>query len=255
MNRHLTRCASMILLALVTAGCTTQPWLTEGLDGQETFYAEPTRTAASSREVRPALGTTPPAPHMTETTPSAYRPTTSRPASEFGWDAPAQDRQWRYIVIHHSATGSGSAAQFDRAHRDRGWDGLGYHFVIDNGNGGPDGRVEVGPRWTEQMHGAHTGGTPENEYNELGIGVCLVGDFRGSMPSSRQLAGMRRLVAYLCWRYNIPPENVITHQDAPGANTECPGELLHAYVHGQFKRQLQPELVAICPAWRRSAAR
>ena len=50
-------------------------------------------------------------------------------------------RPWRYIVIHHSATASGNAAEFDREHRARGWDGLGYHFVIDNGVGGPDGRV------------------------------------------------------------------------------------------------------------------
>ncbi len=54
---------------------------------------------------------------------------------------------WRYIVIHHSATPSGNARSFDRMHRGKGWDGVAYHFVIDNGKGGPDGRLEVTHRW------------------------------------------------------------------------------------------------------------
>ena len=49
------------------------------------------------------------------------------------WDVPQTDRQWRYVVLHHSATDSGSAAEFDKLHRRRGWDELGYHFVITNG--------------------------------------------------------------------------------------------------------------------------
>jgi N-acetyl-anhydromuramyl-L-alanine amidase AmpD len=163
-------------------------------------------------------------------------------------------RSWRYVVIHHSATAGGNAEQFDVSHRrDRGFDELGYHFVIDNGSGAPDGRVEVGPRWPKQKHGAHTGGTPNNEYNELGIGICLVGDFTWRSPSSAQLASLERLVAYLVETYGIPPENVITHRDAPGAHTECPGRLLDAYVHGQFKDTLGLKLASTCPAWRRYA--
>ncbi|MBM4054820.1 MAG: hypothetical protein FJ264_09150 [Planctomycetes bacterium] len=46
-------------------------------------------------------------------------------------------REWKYIVIHHSASESGCAAEFDKFHREkRHWEnGLGYHFVIGNGNG------------------------------------------------------------------------------------------------------------------------
>ena len=175
-------------------------------------------------------------------------------AGELAWHVAGASRPWRYIVIHHSATAGGSAKLFDASHRrDRGWDELGYHFVIDNGNGGPNGRVEVGSRWPKQKHGAHTGGTPNNEYNELGIGICLVGDFERRLPSSAQLASLDRLVAYLAETYDIPPENVITHRDAPGADTECPGRLFHAYVHGRFKQMLRLKLAATCPAWRRNA--
>ncbi len=245
MKHHVLVSASAIILSLLASGCSTQPWLTNGLDGEGTFYAH--RGSADATTTSPVLGSTAPT--------TTYHPTQSVPAGEYGWDSPAQEREWRYVVIHHSATNTGNAAQFDRMHRnDRGWDELGYHFVVDNGRGGPDGRVEVGSRWTKQKHGAHTGGTPENEYNELGIGICLVGDFRGGLPTSKQLAAMQKLVAYLCYRYDIPPENVITHQDAPSANTECPGGTLHTYLHGQFKRKLQPQLAGHCPAWRQNVA-
>jgi 5-methylcytosine-specific restriction endonuclease McrA len=40
---------------------------------------------------------------------------------------------------------------FDRSHRDKGWDELGYHFVIGNGTSSGDGVVEVGTRWQTHL--------------------------------------------------------------------------------------------------------
>jgi len=147
-------------------------------------------------------------------------------------------RRWRHIVIHHSATDNGSAAAFDAHHRKRGWDELGYHFVIDNGNGAPDGRVEVGSRWPKQKWGAHCGGTPNNEYNKYGIGICVVGDFSRHMPSRRQLASLRKLTVYLARTYNIPQKNIIGHRDAPNTNTACPGDTFHKYVVGPLRAEV-----------------
>jgi len=151
-------------------------------------------------------------------------------------------RPWRYIVIHHSASDRGNAAIFDRVHRQRGWDEMGYHFVIDNGDGGPDGHIEVGGRWRIQKWGAHCGGTPDNEYNNYGIGICLVGTFTDRLPSPAQLASLRRLVLYLARRYDIPPRNVIGHRDAPNASTVCPGKPLHEYVHHTLRPLLARSL-------------
>ena len=152
-------------------------------------------------------------------------------------------RPWRYVVIHHSATDGGNAGVFDEAHRGRGWDELGYHFVIDNGNGGPDGQVEVGSRWRSQKWGAHCR-TPGNEYNLYGIGICLVGDFSESIPSEAQLASLRRLVSHLSSTYDIPPYNVIGHCDAPGASTECPGRAFVPYVHATLRTQIVKQLAS-----------
>ena len=146
-----------------------------------------------------------------------------------------ETRDWKWIVIHHSATDAGGALAFDRMHRARGWDELGYHFVIDNGEGRPDGQVEVGSRWVKQKYGAHTK-SPDGKYNQQGIGICLVGNFENSQPTANQWDSLIRLVAYLQRQYNIPADHIIGHRDAnpttlrPGKNVSLP-QLRHDVEH------------------------
>ena len=176
--------------------------------------------------------------------PAETGPAVARAAAH-KWYAKPNGRLWRYVVIHHSASVSGSAASFDRYHRiKRGWDELGYHFVIDNGRGGPDGRVEVGPRWVKQKHGAHCGKTPGNEYNEHGIGICLVGTFTAGMPTKAQLAALNELLLYLMRTHRIGEGNVIGHRDAPFACTSCPGDKLHRHIFHTIRPKLKRDLAA-----------
>ncbi len=129
--------------------------------------------------------------------------------------------RWTTIVIHHSATNNGNAQVFDKFHRGKGWDELGYHFVIGNGSGSADGAIEVGPRWHKQKHGAHCK-TPDNYYNEHGIGICLVGDFTRSRPTPRQMAALHQLTRFLSTYCGIPPQRVTTHGHINNT-TKCPG--------------------------------
>ncbi|MEM1011597.1 MAG: peptidoglycan recognition family protein [Planctomycetota bacterium] len=143
----------------------------------------------------------------------------------YTWHPAVRSRPWKYIVIHHSATPDGGAREFDKLHRGNGWDELGYHFVIGNGTDTPDGAVEVGPRWRKQKHGAHAK-TADNRFNELGIGICLVGNFDHSSPTQRQMHALTVLSAHLMQQYRIPPGRLIGHGDTSA--TACPGEALHA---------------------------
>jgi N-acetylmuramoyl-L-alanine amidase len=129
-------------------------------------------------------------------------------------------RHWKYIVIHHSASYKGSASSIDRYHRkERGWkNGLGYHFIIGNGNGARNGQIEVGDRWNKQIKGAHAG---DDEYNEYGIGICLVGNFDNNHPSEAQISSLIYLIKYLQERCNIPRRNIIMHKNIK--TTDCPG--------------------------------
>lgn len=136
-----------------------------------------------------------------------------------GWDVRLK-RTWKYVVLHHSATATGSSASFHRTHKRRGWDGLGYHFVIGNGSGSGDGEVEVGYRWTRQMRGAHAG---NNDYNQHGIGICLVGNFDRGRPSPKQMGSLYALVRFLQKKASIPTWRVVGHKHVPNKDTHCPG--------------------------------
>ncbi len=164
---------------------------------------------------RPMAATQPPQP------PPMARPP-QRPAGDPNWFPPRGiSSRWTTVVVHHSATATGNARSFDKAHRDKGWDELGYHFVIGNGTSTGDGVVEVGTRWRAQKHGAHCK-TPDNYYNDHGIGICLVGDFTKTRPTQRQMASLRRLVSFLCDQCNIPEHRVTTHGLVTN-KTQCPG--------------------------------
>jgi hypothetical protein len=90
--------------------------------------------------------------------------------------ADVQVRPWQWIIIHHTATTFGNAAIVTRWHIDRGFDEMGYDFLIGNGTNSGDGQVEVGTRWPKQKWGAHTQ-SADNRFNLYGIGICLVGNF------------------------------------------------------------------------------
>ena len=104
-------------------------------------------------------------------------------------------KKWQIIVVHHSATSRGNASMFDASHRKRGMqNGLAYHFVIGNGTDTQDGQIEMGSRWLKQIQGGHV----KNHYvNEVGIGICLVGNFEKNKPTARQLKSLTVLIDWL----------------------------------------------------------
>jgi N-acetyl-anhydromuramyl-L-alanine amidase AmpD len=150
-------------------------------------------------------------------------PYTNNPDDLFS--PPKADRPWKYVVLHHSATPTGSYDAIDREHRKRlGWDGCGYHFVIGNGTGSPDGQIEVAQRWASQKHGIHCRNGKNPDVSEYGIGICLVGDLDDQPPTPRQIAATKALVAYLGQRYTIPADHIDTHAHLANSPTACPGK-------------------------------
>ena len=102
------------------------------------------------------------------------------------------------IIIHCSATPEGkpfTAADIDRWHRQRGFDGIGYHYVVCL-----DGSVHKG-RPVEKP-GAHCKG-----HNAESIGICYIGGCApdGKTPkdtrTEAQRAALRKLVHQLQQAY------------------------------------------------------
>jgi len=75
-------------------------------------------------------------------------------------------------VIHHTESGDVSADEIDRWHKERGWDGIGYHFVIRK-----NGTIELG-RSLNKL-GAHAKG--RNNF----VGIVLTGR-RGFTQKQKQ---------------------------------------------------------------------
>ncbi len=161
------------------------------------------------------------------------------------WIPRAQLRPWKWIVIHHSATATGGAAAFDKMHKAKGWDGLGYDFVIGNGTDTGNGQIEVGFRWTQQLDGAHAK-TPDNDFNKLGIGICLVGNFDETNPSPQQMASLAKLVGYLEKTYRITPDRILGHGDTK--ITACPGRHMNLAIVRRMAAQAMAEADIESPA-------
>lgn len=111
------------------------------------------------------------------------------------------------IIIHCSATKVGqdfTAADIDRWHRERGFNGIGYHYVVCL-----DGRLERGRDIS--LMGAHCKG-----WNEHSIGICYIGglDTNGHPADTRTNAQKRvlyQLVMDLQKEYGIL--QVLGHRD------------------------------------------
>ena len=131
--------------------------------------------------------------------------------------------RWKYVVIHHSATPSGSAKGMDRYHREERHmeNGLAYHFVIGNGRGMKDGEISIGNRWVKQLHGGHLA---SESLNQKSIGICLVGNFDKTGPTKKQTANLDALTTYLLNRCRLKVSAVKTHKEINPIGTRCPGE-------------------------------
>ncbi len=129
--------------------------------------------------------------------------------------------KWDGIVIHHTASIQGSLDTVTRQHEMQGLNGLGYHFLIGNGNGAEDGELLVGYRWQGQHPGAHVAGPRSEQYNATKIGICLIGDGDSRAFTPEQLSTLMQLVRGLQEKFDIPDEAVELHRDV--ASTSSPG--------------------------------
>lgn len=126
-------------------------------------------------------------------------------------DAPMARHRWKSIVIHDSGAPAGDLASLERRHLDAGLAGLGFHFVIGNGQGIDDGQVVAGFRWDRQLPGAHAAagwrtprpvrgaGRPLDAMglNEESVAVCVVGNLRRRPCTDRQARELAALVRAL----------------------------------------------------------
>ncbi|XP_068779148.1 N-acetylmuramoyl-L-alanine amidase [Struthio camelus] len=130
-----------------------------------------------------------------------------------------------FVYIHHTyepgapcrtfATCTRAMRAMQRFHQDtRGWDDIGYSFVV-----GSDGYLYEGRGW--HWVGAHTRG-----YNRQGYGVGYVGDYTASPPDADALALVRDAFLPCAVRAGRLRRNYTVRGHRQMGRTDCPGDSL-----------------------------
>lgn len=125
-------------------------------------------------------------------------------------------RKINMVVIHCTATKEGqdfTAKDIDMWHKERGWKGIGYHYVV-RLNGG----IDIG-RDQEEI-GAHAKG-----YNRNSIGIVYVGGIGSDgkdkdTRTKEQKESLMGLVEIIKLKHgNV---KVLGHRDLPNVTKSCP---------------------------------
>jgi len=140
------------------------------------------------------------------------------------------------IIIHCSASEFGSSIEIDSWHRQKGWDNIGYHFVICNGkieNNNYlecfDGAIERGRDINK--YGAHAKGC--NNY----IGICLIGK---KEFTSKQFENLKILIKALIKKYDIKEKNIMGHYNV--SSKSCPNFDVEDFMKNIKNSNMQNEI-------------
>jgi hypothetical protein len=122
------------------------------------------------------------------------------------------------LYVHHSASPSHATTidRIDGWHRDRGWDGVGYHYVIH-----PDGSIHQGR--DPGKVGAHCRG-----HNSHSIGVCVCGNFMDEAVSPEMASALDLVLTALMSRFGLGRGDVYGHRES--GSTLCPGDMLYDHL-------------------------
>lgn len=112
----------------------------------------------------------------------------------------------KFIVVHCSDTNDNlKALDIHKLHLNFGWEGVGYHKIIEN-----DGKIVNGR--PEFWKGAHVRG-----YNDQSLGVCLIGK---NKFSKAQFISLEKILKD--WKKKYKNTKIIGHYEISDSNKTCP---------------------------------
>lgn len=149
----------------------------------------------------------------------------------------------RTLIVHHTVTTNDEddpsariRAIYKHHTQTRGWDDIGYNFLVDQQgrvyegrsarNGRHDGENSAG----DGVVGAHAAG-----HNAGSVGVALLGTFSSQQPTSAAIEGLLQVLSWKADRHGIDPL-LRTHGHRDVGSTACPGDKFYAMLHS-IRRQ------------------
>ena len=140
---------------------------------------------------------------------------------------PNQKRKIKYIVIHNTANSQSTAQnEVDYLSNANNTSSTSFHIAVDDCQ-----IIEAIPPTEVAFHA----GTKEGNQYGIGIEICESGNYEKAEENAA------KLVAYLMQYYNIPLEDVKTHQDFSGK--PCPRLILGHWIH--FKEKIENNYEAL----------
>ena len=131
-------------------------------------------------------------------------------------------KETKYIVIHCADTPADMDIGVETIRKwhveERGWDDVGYHYIIKR-----DGKIEPGR--DVKVQAAHA-----RAVNSKSVGICLVG--RGDNFTEDQFCGLHNLINTLNSMYD--DLEIIGHSDVEPKKPHCPGFNVKEWVQEEF---------------------
>jgi len=118
--------------------------------------------------------------------------------------------RWNRIEVYYSGTKAGNIEQLTSLSGLPGSEDINCHFVICNGLGGGDGRIQQTEKWQNQW--SITPG--RNWYgSSRTIRICVVADARSCRPTDCQIKRIEQLVEGLYRKFGIEPNSISYPKD------------------------------------------
>lgn len=127
----------------------------------------------------------------------------------------------KLLVVHCSDTADNqnlSAIDLHKMHLKFGWNGIGYHKIINR-----SGKIENGR--PEYWIGAHVKGK-----NSISLGVCLIGK---NKFTRNQFFSLERILKK--WKLLYPTAEIVGHRDTGNTSKTCPNFDVKAWAEDKFK--------------------
>ncbi len=120
----------------------------------------------------------------------------------------------KYIILHHSSGSHDGTLDWISQRRSR----VSYHYLIDSDGS----RTQM--VW-DSKRAWHTGKSrwgSDRNLNGLSVGISFWGDTYERKPGFGEIESCSEKCIYLMEKFNIPIENILTHQEvAPDRKNDC----------------------------------
>ena len=127
----------------------------------------------------------------------------------------------KLLVVHCSDSEDNqtlTALDLHKMHLNFGWDGIGYHKIINR-----SGKIENGR--PEYWIGAHVQGK-----NNISLGVCLIGRDKFTI---KQYISLERVLRK--WKQLYPKAKIVGHRDIGNTKKTCPNFDVKTWAKDKFK--------------------